>query len=196
LRHVNRNHHNELTKSFEAACFSVFIRLMPQGSVFKCTGAGHTGEHSYTGNLFNKMKKIAEDIRCTANFKESDFKPKDSGDGGIDLLAWHPMGDNSPGMPIAFAQCGCSKEDWSFKQLEASPAKHRTRLPVMHTWSTYYFLPLDLRDQSGGWARASDIGEAIIVDRHRLLKLIDQYQLSKEMPDWLIVEKALALSIA
>ena len=78
------------------------------------------------------MLCIAHDIRCAPNFEAKDFKPTDTGDGGIDLIAWHPMEDQREGIPLAFAQCGCSTTDWTFKQLEASPAAHRHHLPVMH----------------------------------------------------------------
>ena len=85
-------------------------------------------------------------------------------------------------MPISFAQCGCSKDEWRFKQLEASPSKHFTHLPVSHPWATYYFMPLDMRHPDGGWANASDIGQAIIVDRLRLVRLASQYSLHDTLP--------------
>jgi hypothetical protein len=138
--------------------------------------------------LFEKMKSIAADIRCTANFQDRDFKNTDSGDGGIDLISWHPMTDSRSGMPIAFAQCGCSKEDWKFKQSEASFDRHGTRLPVMHPWATYYFMPLDLRHSDGGWAYESDIGKAIIVDRLRLMRLASQYKLHDQLPPMVFVD--------
>lgn len=196
LRHVKKTRHHELTRAFEETCFAVFRHLMPAGSEVRATWAGGGAEAPYTGTLFAKMKLIAADLRCTANFTEDDFKATDTGDGGIDLLAWHPMSDTAPGMPISFAQCGCSREDWKFKQLEASPAKHFTHLPVMHPWSTYYFMPLDLRKSHGGWAYASDIGRAIIVDRSRLLNLMRQFDLGGQAPNVPLVSEALELQLS
>lgn len=196
LRHIKRTRHHELTRGFEETCFSVFSHLMPRGSEIRATWAGGGAEAPYVGTLFQKMKLIAADLRCTANFDVDDFKVSDTGDGGIDLLAWHPMTDTAPGIPIALAQCGCSREDWKFKQLEASPAKHFTHLPVMHPWSTYYFMPLDLRKGHGGWAYASDIGQAIIVDRGRLLSLMRQFDLGDFAPNVPLLAEALASQLS
>ena len=188
MRHIPPAHRSELARQFEMTCFTVFKHLMPQGSEIRATWANGGAEAPYTGTLFNKMQQVAKDIRCTANFQERDFKPSDSGDGGIDLIAWHPMADHRAGIPIAFAQCGCSKEDWRYKHIEASPAKHLSNLPVKHPWATYYFLPIDLRDSDGGWANESDLGQAIIVDRLRIMRLVAQYNLHEEIPELALLE--------
>lgn len=194
MRHMPKARYNELARHFEQTCFAVFSKLMPEGAEVRATWA-HGGEEApYTGTLFEKMRQIASDLRCTANFKERDFKPNDTGDGGIDLISWHSMTDERPGMPIAFAQCGCSKSDWRFKQLEASPGKHYERLPVMHQWATYYFLPVDLRHPDGSWAYRSDIGQAIIVDRLRLVRLASQYQLHDSFPNLGLLDEVRAFT--
>lgn len=182
MRHIPPGRQGDLARNFEESCLSVFSKLMPEGAEIRATWANGGAAAVYTGTLHEKMKQLATDIRCTANFNERDFKKNDRGDGGIDLVAWHSMSDHREGLPIAFAQCGCSKDDWRFKQLEASPAMHWRHLPVMHPWSTYYFLPIDLRHTDGGWAYASDLGQVIIVDRLRILRLAQQYSLYLNMP--------------
>lgn len=182
MRNIVNGRKSEVARVFEETCFQIFSKLMPSGSEIRATWANGGTEAPYVGTLYQKMQAIAVDLRCTPNFNERDFKVNDTGDGGIDLIAWHPMSDEREGLPIAFAQCGCSKDDWRFKQLEASPAKHRRHLPAMHLWSTYYFLPLDLREPDGDWAYKSDIGEAIIVDRLRLLRLLEQYDIYGQLP--------------
>jgi hypothetical protein len=172
-----------ITRFFEEISLELFKILMPNGSEVRATWASGGQDAPYQGTLYEKMKSIAGDIRCTANFQARDFNEQDTGDGGIDIISWHPMADDRPSNPIAFAQCGCSKTDWTFKQLEASPAKHYSRFPVKHPWATYYFMPLDLRAADGGWAKDSDIGQAIIVDRLRLIRLIKQYDLLGQIPD-------------
>jgi hypothetical protein len=188
MRLIANERRQEVARDFEESCFLVFKQLMPEGAVVRSTWAGGGASATYRGTLFEKMKSIAADIRCTANFQDRDFKNTDSGDGGIDLISWHPMTDSRSGMPIAFAQCGCSKEDWKFKQSEASFDRHGTRLPVMHPWATYYFMPLDLRHSDGGWAYESDIGKAIIVDRLRLMRLASQYKLHDQLPPMVFVD--------
>lgn len=98
-------------------------------------------------------------------------------------------------MPIAMAQCGCSRDDWEHKQLEAHPVKHSQRLPVMHSWANYYFMPLDFRRADGDWAKKSDLAEVIIVDRLRILGLAEQFAVLDEMPDFAYVDEARAAAI-
>lgn len=183
MRHIPNAYRGDLARHFEVTCFAVFTKLMPEGSEVRATWAGGGDEAPYRGSLYEKMQQIAADLRCTANFNDRDFKKNDNGDGGIDLISWHPMADDREGMPVSFAQCGCSKDQWRFKQLEASPSKHSRHLPMMHLWATYYFMPLDLRHPDGGWANESDIGQAIIVDRLRLVRLASKYNLHDTLPD-------------
>lgn len=196
MRNIEHASRGDIARAFEEMCFKVFSKLMPPGSQIRATWAHGGPEAPYVGTLPNKMTMIATDLRCTPNFKPRDFKPTDTGDGGIDLIAWHPMNDQREGMPIAFAQCGCSREDWRFKQLEASPYKHRRHLPVMHPWATYYFLPLDLRESDGDWAYKSDIGEAIVVDRLRLIRLAEQFNIFGDFPETDFVAAAQAVGYA
>jgi len=78
--------------------------------------------------------------RCAA--EQDDFKQGDSGDGGLDLVAYHPMGDKLGHIPIAFAQCGCSLQDLEHKQLEAHPANWRNKIHLQHPHANYYFSPM------------------------------------------------------
>lgn len=194
MRHIPSNKRSTLARNFEETCFAIFSKLMPEGAEIRATWANGGAEAPYRDTLQQKMQQIAGDLRCTANFKGRDFSSGDSGDGGIDLISWHPMADEREGMPISFAQCGCSKSDWRFKQLEASTSKHHRHLPVMHPWACYYFLPLDLRHPDGDWAFKSDIGEAIIVDRLRLVRLATQYQLHGTLPALNLLNDVSALS--
>ena len=191
MRNIPSNRQGTIARKFEQICFDVFQCLMPNGTEVRATWAGGGDEAPYRGTLYEKLQLMAADIRCTPNFKERDFKANDRGDGGIDLIAWHPMADEREGIPIAFAQCGCSRDDWKFKQLEASYAKHQRHFPVMHPWATYYFLPLDLRELDSDWAYKSDIGTAIIVDRLRLLRLAARYEIMEKLSASTFLEELL-----
>lgn len=191
LRNVMPAQRHAIARDFENTSLVIFEKLMPIGAEIRATWAGAGNGAPYKGNLFQKLTKIAEDLRCTPQFKAEDFNSGDSGDGGVDLVSWHPMADNQEGIPISFAQCGCSKDDWEFKQVEAHPAKHRHRLPTMHAWANYYFLPHDFRRPDGDWARKSDLAEVILVDRLRILRLAKQYGVMGSMPTMEYVAEAL-----
>lgn len=196
MRHIPNTRKGEVARAFEETCFAVFSSLMPIGSEVRATWAGGGAEAPYKGRLYEKLIQVAADIRCTANINSSDFKPNNNGDGGIDLIAWHGMADEREGIPISFAQCGCSREDWRFKHVEASWFMHQRKLPVMHPWANYYFLPLDLREFNGDWAYKSEIGPAIIVDRLRIMRLSEQYELHATLPSMTFVDEAAAMVYA
>ncbi|MCT1588447.1 hypothetical protein [Morganella morganii] len=171
IKYVQLGSRRQVTHSFELISLPIFESLMPNGSIIKACWAAGGQQAPYTGTLFNKFTNIASDIRCSANFKARDFSRGNSGDGGLDIIAWHPMGDSRDAIPISFVQCGCSQEEWEAKQLEASPAMLYSKFPVAHRWATYYFLPQDLRWIDGEWAHKSKLGDAIFVDRLRLINL-------------------------
>jgi hypothetical protein len=184
---------NDIARVFEECSLAVFKRLMPEGSeVYPAWAAGGVTAR-YRGNLQEKYRTIARDIRAVPTFKDRDFKAGDHGDGGIDIVAWHPMGDTRDAIPSAFAQCGCSREDWRRKHLEASPSKLRAKLNPHHPWAAYYFMPVDLRWADGDWANKSDFGDAIMVDRLRLVRLAKQFALVGALPLGDHVNKAHAL---
>lgn len=176
IRHIALSERNKVARFFEEVSLAVLSCLMPNGSEIHPSWANPQRASRYAGTLPEKMTKIAKDIRCSANFKPEDFKSRDSGDGGIDIVSWHSMLDEREGIPIAFAQCSCSRRDWVFKQLEAHPVKHIRHLPVMHPWATYYFSPFDMRRPDGDWENKSDWNGAIVVDRLRLLRLSSHYR--------------------
>ncbi|NML42531.1 hypothetical protein HHL11_02140 [Ramlibacter sp. G-1-2-2] len=184
----------KMARVFEDCSLEIFRRLMPTGSEVHPAWAGAGVSARYRGTLPEKYKAIAEDIRAVATFKDRDFKPGDHGDGGIDIVAWHPMGDARDAIPAALAQCGCSREDWRRKHLEASPAKLRAKMNPHHAWATYYFMPIDLRWSDGDWANKSDFGDAIMVDRLRLVNLHRDFGMPL-LPLGAHVDVALALQI-
>lgn len=177
LRLIPKKRRHEITEPFEIMSATIFSCLMPKGWMVHRFGAKAGGR--YKGKLLARLSQLAEDIRGTLLINERAFKSGDSGDGGLDLVAWHPMGDDErEGIPIALGQCGCTADDWSSKSLEASPAAIGANLKTLHPWANYYFMPLDLYDRAGGvqaWQRRRYIREAIIVDRARFIRLASEY---------------------
>ncbi len=165
-----------LTGLFEQASIEIMKRLMPQGAEVHAFGAAETTR--YTGHLFDRLTKLTEDVRGTLDLKKAHFATHDTGDGGLDIVAWHGLGDDRKGIPIAFAQCGCTASGWPNKMLEASPARLGGHLCTLHGWATYYFMPLDLSteiDNAMDWQMFSDFGSAIVIDRLRFIRLTENY---------------------
>ena len=184
-----------MARVFEECSLAVFTHLMPKGAEVHPAWASGGAAGRYQGSLSDKYRAIARDIRAVPTFKDRDFKTGDHGDGGIDIVAWHPMGDIRDAIPSALAQCGCSREDWRRKHLEASPSKLRAKFNPYHPWTTYYFMPIDLRWEDGDWANKSDFGDAIMVDRLRLVRLAKEFDLVDAMPLGDHVGQAYALAM-
>lgn len=180
LRLVPKRRRDELTESFEETSHELFKMLMPTG--WEVHRFGAKGASRYEGLLYDKLKALCADIRGTLMLEARHFEPNNRGDGGLDLVAWHPMaGDVRDGLPIAFAQCGCTSDGdaWSKKSLEASPARLSTQIHVLHPWSTYYFMPHDLTEATGNqidWQHRLKLASTIVIDRSRLIKLANFYQ--------------------
>ncbi len=196
MRNIVKSHQGAVARAFEQISLKVFSSLMPPGSEVRATWAQAGEDAPYVGSLYEKLIQIARDIRCNPTFKAEDFSDRNTGDGGIDIIAWHPMSDARDGIPIAFAQCGCSKDGWGHKQFDAAPARHQSRLPARHLWANYYFLPVDLRRSDGDWAHKCDLAAAIFVDRLRLLGLAAEFGLFGEMPEMPFIANALAAHYA
>jgi hypothetical protein len=179
LRLVPKNRQNELTESFEETSHMIFMQLMPKG--WEVHRFGAKGASRYEGLLYDKLVALCKDLRGKLSLERRHFNSNDRGDGGLDLVAWHPMaGDERDGLPVALAQCGCTSDGdrWSKKSLEASPARLRTHIHLSHPWSTYYFMPHDLTDAVGSqmdWQQKAKLTEAIFIDRSRLIKLAALY---------------------
>ena len=179
LRLVPKTRHDELTESFEETSHEIFKQLMPMG--WEVHRFGAKGASRYEGLLFDKLSALVKDLRGKLMLEAKHFKANDRGDGGLDLVAWHPMaGDERDGLPIALAQCGCTSDSdaWSKKSLEAAPAKLKPHIHLLNSWSTYYFMPHDLTEASGtqiDWQQRGHLTESIVIDRSRLIRLAKFY---------------------
>lgn len=179
LRLVPKHRREELTEPFEQTSHEIFKRLMPSG--WEVHRFGAKGASRYEGLLYDKLVALCTDLRGKLQLDRRHFKANDRGDGGLDLVAWHPMaGDKRDGVPVALAQCGCTSDGdgWSKKSLEAAPAKLRGHIHLLHPWSTYYFMPHDLTEATGtqiDWQQRANLTETIVIDRSRLIGLAAFY---------------------
>lgn len=171
LKYIVRREMNKIAREFEKTCLSLFKHCMPSGATVKGNWANPSpGENCYAGTLSKKFEAMAKDLRIRVGTTPDD--PQNTGDGGIDLVAWHGMHDQRPGIPIAMGQCSCSTTEWHVKSWEAHCARHAETLPVSSPWWNFYFCPLDLWDGENKWRFEAKVRGAIFVDRYRILRII------------------------
>ena len=177
LAYIPAKRRQTLTQLLEKVSLEVMKHLMPKGAEVHSFAA--RGSNRYTGNLYSKLQQLTKDVRGTCSLKQANFSPTNTGDSGLDIVAWHGLADDRPGIPIAFAQCGCTADGWANKMLEASPARLATQLNTTPPWATYYFMPLDLSiqtDETMDWQRKSDLSAVIVIDRLRFVRLTACYK--------------------
>jgi hypothetical protein len=106
----------QITRDFEELSKLALEKLLPaNGFVHLFHGAGKSGR--YKGKLFQKLTVLSSDLFESMTVGADDFDENDVGDGGLDLVAWVPMNDGSPGVLLCFGQCACT-DKWVKKQRE------------------------------------------------------------------------------
>ena len=162
---VRDNH--QLTDGFELFASSVLTNLMPAGSqVFLFGKATST---KYSGTKHGKLAALAADVDGKLHLAPGDYRDGDRGDGGLDLVAWHDLGDRSGNKLVAFAQCACSRSDWRRKQAEIVPDVFGAHLTTSPWWMPFVFIPMCFRATTGKWAVPGDVKRVVLVDRLRMM---------------------------
>lgn len=188
LCHAKRS--MEVTNAFEEISYHWLRRSVTELWQVRPFGARQTLPNAYTGTLRAKLEALANDIDCTLVKPASDYDPSNTGDGGIDLVAWQNMGDSRGNMPVIFGQCACSPTDWESKQLDVTPASTEAHIRPQHPGAAYCFVPHDLSLNDRRWDRSAHIKRTVIVDRRRLLNLFNLLRASDQLPNWPFVLEA------
>lgn len=191
LRYCNKKRQGEVAASLEEIGYHIFRAIMPAGWEVRPFGAHQNIANGFEGTLAQKLASLGEHIFPTFIKPADQFDDRNTGDGGLDVVAWHPLGDAVRGhIPVVFAQCGCSPGDWEHKQFEATPVSMELKISPQHPASSFYIMPHDMRNLTGGWERGEHLGRVILLDRLRIIKLVEQYELPGAFPNWPFVQEA------
>jgi hypothetical protein len=96
-------------------------------------------------------------------------------DGGVDVVAWWRFKDERPGAPVLLAQCTCQMS-WGSKDNDI-------RLNVWGAWinfatvppQTALVIPFAVERDASTWFHHT-LSAGVIIDRHRLLELLDELE--------------------
>lgn len=174
----------EVAAALEELTYLLMSAMMGKGWQVRPFGAHQSIATGYTGTLRKKLEALALDINGKLMKDASDYDPRDTGDGGLDVVGWNSLGDTRGHMPIIFAQCGCSPTDWEHKQLSVSPAAIESHIKPQHPGAAWYVSPQDLYLSDSKWERASHVAGVVLLDRYRLLYLARDNDIEKQMPPW------------
>lgn len=185
----SRRHTNVLTSCFEVVSKEALKKLMPQGAEVHMFGSKHHGR--YTGTLWQKINKLAEDLNERVVAEERNFPPQNTGDGGLDVIGWVPTDDDLPSNLLVFGQCACTS-DWVNKQHSSGPAAWMGKIAFKAPPSNVAFIPYFFRSTDGMWHNSDKIHQSVLIDRLRLSRILQDAPIFNcSLPAFEVVEEVL-----
>lgn len=194
LRLCSETRCGEVTSAFEEISYHWMRRSLSNLWEVRPFGAHQTLPNAYTGTLRTKLEALASDIFAILMKPASDYDPSNTGDGGIDLVAWQCLDDQRGNIPVIFGQCACSPTDWEEKQLDVTPAATEAHLSPQHPGAAYCFVPHDLQHSDKSWQRAAHVKRTVVIDRARILRLFHRTDAFGDLPAWSFVDEPAELS--
>lgn len=174
LRYLERRTvQTALTSKFEAVGVQVVRKILPSNSEVHLFGKNSIFSSRYKGLLIDKIRLLAADLGETPKVTENDFEPGDTGDNGLDVVGWVPMGDSLPGRLIVFGQGACTP-GWIAKQLSSHADSWDASMTLMVNPLNMVFIPYDYRRPGGVWYIARHIHKSLVIDRYRIMQLLTQ----------------------
>lgn len=161
---------NDLTTAFELVAATALRLLLPASGEVHHFGPRHAASR-YTGLLFAKIKKLAEDLNERLTAHPEDFKAGDTGDGGLDLVGWVPPLDEEPSRVLIFGQCACGDE-WVTKQHSSGSETWGARIAFRVFPRNMIFIPILFRDTSGHWLSSDKLRQSVLYDRLRIMSVL------------------------
>ncbi len=174
LRCFNPTDFNVIGNTFEMISALALKQYFGDQSRVHVFAAGSSSQ--YTGNKYAKIKRLAQDLRDELLILCDTFARTDTGDEGLDIVGWLPPTDSISGMIIVFGQCACT-EDWEEKQSSSAFNKWSQLIRFTARPVNAIFIPFCFRDTSGGWYKRHRIHDAILIDRLRIVQLLESYPL-------------------
>jgi len=175
---------NLLTTDFEIISHTVLKNYLPHFAQIFQFGKSNISHDRYTGHITNKIDMLADDLKCTTIYKPHFFSPTNTGDGGLDIVAWVPFESdiNQCNIQVYLGQCATGK-DWIDKQDDTHKFPNKYINFDGHI-NYIMFIPYDGRDANRNFIEEAKMGDYLFFDRYRLLKILDDYSLVESLPSF------------
>jgi hypothetical protein len=189
LRYHTKANTSKLTSKFELAAFQAFTTAFAGWEVHVFGTSAPAGSRFDHAKLWDRLQALAAALRTQLVVEEDEFSEQDTGDNGLDLVAWLPLPDKSKGLPMAFAQCACGASNWKTKQSEANEQRWSQTIYLSAPVSNWTFIPFCYHNSQGIWETPHHVHKGVLIDRLRLCYLLES-QSNKIIPllneiDWL-----------
>ena len=180
-----------LTKTFERLSAEVIKQCLPATAEVHIFGTSEITGGRYTGDLWTNINKLARDLGESVKIARTDLAPSDYGDGGLDIVAWVPLGDVNTHRIVLLGQCACTL-NWELKQYTATALKWSQAITLSPSVISVIFIPHALRRADGSWHDKINMTTTMI-DRPRFMHLIgNKLDNFNESPGHAVAEDAIA----
>ncbi len=174
-----------ITHRFEQICESPFRLLIPEIATVNFFGAGgYEAERAVpaVNTFYQKVVDLANELRLPLHpyFNPATAGLHNVGDGGLDWVSWLPFADNLFSLPTFFAQCACGN-DWEDKLFDANKNKWNQFILFNYDYKIFHFIPKCYRDLNNQWLNNIKIHSAILIDRFRLIELLEKTEKEEEV---------------
>lgn len=173
LQYIESGMWAEITSSFEYLCCEALEECVPDWAEVRVFGTNKFQER-YPNLLIEKVTQLADEI---SEHVLDDLVPRiidegDTGDNGLDLVAWLPFNDNGNGSSVFFGQCACSIDDWPRKQHDVKLEAWDKIIEFTSLPYPFIFIPYCFRKSTGEWNNSRKIRHTVLIDRVRLVQLL------------------------
>lgn len=190
--YLTQSNSSILRRDFERVSREILSEYLPENS--SCHIMGKTGiqEQRYQGHITAKLDLLAEDIKVKTIYEDHFFAEQNSGDGGLDIVAWSSFpGDSNPRFTQFYVgQCATGR-DWVNKQDEPCKLSRYIRTPESMT--ICLFIPYDGRNSNSTFNQEADILTDIVFDRLRLMLIPDNFDFIDNIPAFSIVDEIIEI---
>jgi hypothetical protein len=160
---------NTLPNDFEEVSLIALKNYLPNNATSHIFG---TTSGEYSGNFEDKVRKLAKNLKYKVKAEATSFQKNNTGDGGLDLVAWLPFDEdeNQNNMQIFLSQCATGKE-WHRKQYETKKIPNCC-IDFKSNINYVFFMPYDCRNSDRSFAEQDKIFSGLFFDRTRILSLL------------------------
>lgn len=159
----------KLTSAFELLSLKAMENFVPSKAEMHVFGKNALSHGPFSsGLLVDKISALAECLGERVVFDPAKFEVGDTGDNGLDLVAWSEMGDSLGGRLVFFGQCACTSE-WVSKQHSSSADAWSSVISFTAKPVNLCFIPHDFRRTDRSWYADHHIHSSVLIDRQRLL---------------------------
>lgn len=157
--------------------------LLPNNAEIRIFDANSNDRKAYyTHSLKEALKRLGNELAVEVNNAECD-KAGTSGDAGLDIVALINFDDGAKTSYAILGQCGAQETAWPRKTLESHSMRYRAYYQILFDFPNVMFTPVCYRTADGNWWNTQAATGVLLLDRIRILKLIEMQNRWEEIVD-------------